>query len=88
MEAAVRGFQRRHDLRVDGLLNPGGPTAAALMAGDFRHGREGRAKTADFLAQLFARDPARARSLRAKARGMMAADEKSLLDRLIVCLFP
>lgn len=28
----------------------------SLMAGDFRHGREGRAKTADFLAQLFARD--------------------------------
>ena len=55
-----------------------------LMAGDFRHGREGRAKTADFLSQLFARDPVRARSLRAKARGMMAADEKSLLDRLIL----
>ncbi len=55
-----------------------------LMAGDFRHGREGRAKTADFLGQLFRRDPARARSLRAKARGMMEADEKSLLDRLIL----
>ena len=55
-----------------------------LMAGDFRHGREGRAKTADFLSQLFARDPARARSLRAKARGMMDADERRRLDRLIL----
>ena len=55
-----------------------------LMAGDFRHGREGRAKTADFLSQLFARDPARARSLRAKARGMMAADDKIRLDKLIL----
>ena len=54
-----------------------------LMAGDFRHGREGRAKTADFLSQLFARDPARARNLRAKARGIMDADERRRLDRLI-----
>ena len=37
---------------ADGLV-PG------LMAGDFRADQAGRAKTADFLSQLFARDPAR-----------------------------
>ena len=47
-----------------------------LMAGDFRTNEAGRAKTADFLSQLFGRDPARARNLRAKARGRMAAGER------------
>ncbi|MCH7937820.1 MAG: hypothetical protein IH994_12145 [Proteobacteria bacterium] len=123
LETGVRDFQRRKGLRVDGLLNPGGPTIKALgrvlarpplkglsgaavsantrlvrhlmtttadgmvpglMAADFGTDEAGRAKTADFLSQLFGRDPARARSLRAKARGMMAADEKGLLDKLIL----
>lgn len=30
MIAAVKGFQRRHGLRVDGVMNPDGPTAEAL----------------------------------------------------------
>ena len=123
LETGVRDFQRRKGLKVDGLLNPGGPTIKALgrvlarpplkglsgaavsanarlvrhlmtttadgivpdlMAADFGIGEAGRAKTADFLSQLFGRDPARARSLRAKARGLMATDEKSLLDKLIL----
>lgn len=123
LDAGVRDFQRRRGLKVDGLLNPGGPTARALgralarppltglsgeaasanarlvrhlmttaadgivpdlMAADVRSGRAGRAKTADFLSQLFRRDPARARGLRAKARGMLSQAEKGLLDRLIL----
>ncbi len=55
-----------------------------LMAKDFSLSASGRAKTADFLGQLFRRDPARAQSLRAKAKARMAADDNSLLDRLIL----
>ncbi len=123
LQTGVRDFQRQKGLRVDGLLNPGGPTIKALgrvlarpplkglsgaavsanarlvrhlmtttadgmvpglMATDFGLGEAGRAKTADFLSQLFGRDPTRARSLRAKARGLMETDEKSLLDKLIL----
>ena len=118
----MRDFQRQKGLRVDGLLNPGGPTIRALgrvlarpplkgllgaafsanarlvrhlmttadgivpdlMAGDFRTNEAGRAKTANFLSQLFRRDPARAQSLRAKAKARMAADDNSLLDKLIL----
>ena len=93
----MRDFQRQKGLKVDGLLNPGGPTIHALgralawpslkglsgaavstnarlvrhlmtttadgivpdpMAEDFSLGASGRAKTADFLGQLFRRDPA------------------------------
>ena len=53
-----------------------------LMASDFRANKAGQAKTADFLSQLFARDPERAKVVRAKARGFMTEDETSLLDRL------
>ena len=106
LEIGVRDFQRQKGLRVDGLLNPGGPTIRALgrvlarpplkgllgavvsanarlvrdlmtttadgiisdlMADDFRTNEAGRAKTADFLSQVFAPDPKRDRSLRAKA---------------------
>ena len=123
LETGVRDFQRQKGLRVDGLLNPGGPTIRALgrvlarpplrglsgaavsantrlvrhlmtttadgivpdlMAGDFRTNEAGRAKTADFLSQLFRRDPARAKSLRAKAKAWMAAGDNSLLDKLIL----
>ena len=131
LENAVRGFQRRHKLKVDGLLVPKGPTQQALgqilqrstakrspapplaglsgaamsantrlvrhlmgtrndglvpslMASDFRSNEAGRAKTADFLSQLFARDPKRAKSLRAQAGGLMSAGEKTLLDKLIL----
>jgi hypothetical protein len=55
-----------------------------LVAEDFSLGASGRAKTADFLGQLFRRDPARAQSLRDKAKARMAADDNSLLDRLIL----
>ena len=129
LETAVRSFQRRNRLKVDGLLLPKGPTNQALnrslalmrskrtpapplsglsgeafaangrlvrammkstedglvpslMASDFRANKAGQAKTADFLSQLFDRDPARARTVRAKAGGFMTRDEKNLLDRL------
>ena len=54
------------------------------MAGDFRTNEAGRAKTANFLSQLFRRDPARAQNLRAKAKARIAADDNSLLDKLIL----
>jgi len=46
--------------RNDGLV-------PSLMASDFRANTAGRAKTADFLSQVFAPDPKHDRSLRAKA---------------------
>ncbi len=97
LETGVRDFQRQKGLKVDGLLNPGGPTIHALgralawpslkglsgaavstnarlvrhlmtttadgivhdlMAKDSSLSASGRAKTADFLGQLFRRDPA------------------------------
>ncbi|MDA1089282.1 MAG: peptidoglycan-binding domain-containing protein [Proteobacteria bacterium] len=131
LDDGIRDFQRRYKLKVDGLLNPTGPTSQAisrvlaratakrrptpplqglsgeayaangrlvrhligaaadgivpdLMAGDFRANQAGRAKTADFISQMFARDPARAKSLHAKAQARMEIDEKSLLDRLVL----
>ena len=61
----------------DGLV----PT---LLADDFRSGAAARAKSVDLFAQLFLRDPARARDLRDKAGAEMSADEAGLLDRLIL----
>ena len=97
LETGVRDFQRQKGLKMDGLLNLGGPTIHALgralawpplkglsgaavsanvrlvrhlmtttadgivhdlMAKDFSLSASGRAKTADFLGQLFRRDPA------------------------------
>ncbi|MDA1090308.1 MAG: hypothetical protein O3A85_08360 [Proteobacteria bacterium] len=123
LDGGIRDFQRRHRLKVDGLMNPGGPTARTLsrvlahpplknlsaeavsangrlvrhlmtttedgivpdlMTSDFRANKASRAKTADFLSQLFNRAPDRARNLHAKANIQMSAKEKSQLDKLIV----